>query len=631
MIKLFHSLILILVCLNVYAQSINETAYFVIDKSVYQPYDTLYLKGVLLNPESRAISKLSNYCYIELINREATVLQRSKVRCDNGIFNCALTLDSIQRDGYYFIRAYTRYMQNFPPASYPIQFFQIGNQRQSLSLKQRRSRFPFQLRFKNGVLLYKLDESLKGRKYVLTVAANDGSMETISLEEHPQGNLQIINKTVPYLLNCFVTDVVTDSIVFQQYVPVAESTNDFLINLPVSRYQANGELRFDLPTSLRDTYSIVYINQGEPRTLLSEQLKNASLMNGKLYKELIQGNGFIHYLPEEVLSICGYVNKEYAGRLKGGLMTAFDSQRGLHYDADIQNDGSFVMGLDDYSENTAFYLEAFNTKGKSNYYELTLHCDTFPDVYLPPLKWKNSWGDISYSQWDTTDVHWIPEVQVKARIIKKAPPSTSMFYKNRYLDAKDLALGSLNNLEPVFRRLVGIQIAVTDDGFPYLVGTRGASTLKEKAKTRYVKSEEGELSASRPGIRIRVDGVWDDSWDLYELVNVSEIASIEYIPASRSSIYGPGNLDGVIEIKTKSILKDSSSVKSAGMVYTPLGLSFWPKEKIPQTAVIIHQSAEEKRQCILRLPARPGTYRIIAEGFTNIGELIYFSREIKVE
>ncbi|WP_455668697.1 hypothetical protein [Phocaeicola sp.] len=633
--KCIYCLLMLLQPFIVNAQTLNETAYFILDKSTgYQSFnDTLHIEGILLNPEQRSLSCLSNYCYVEIMDKTAKILDRIKIRCHDSHFTCSFPLDSISTKGNYFVRVYTRYMQNFSPSVYPIQVFSVGTPQNVFIPADTHALFPFQLRYKNGILLYKLNKAESNKAYDLTIAAEDGSMETLSLAEHPESCLKITNGTSLNLLNCFVTDISTDSIVFQQYIPIHENEDSLQMILTDSTGYVNDSIAITLAKSNYSSHVLAYIIHKEDRFyqyLLSKQLNRPPSVKSSVYRQMIKGNFYPRFLPEQVLSISGNVKKEYAGPLKSGIITAFDSQQGYHYDSDIKADGSFIMGVDDYPVGTTFYLQAFNGKGKSNYYEITLDTDIFPDLYLPPLHGKPTISKDMQTSIDTTDIHWIPEVMVKARSIKKTPPSTSKFFKNRYFEAKDLEQSSYTDLRPIFEQMIGIRIVYTEEGEPYLISTRGSSLFEKEEEKKEEEKEDG-TGASRQGIRIRIDGIWDDRKDLFHLVNVSDIASIEYIPPSRANIYGPGNMMGAIDIKTKSASKGHYSAKALGILYEPFGLTYPTEKKEIWGITSINIKKGEETKFLLKLPSIPGSYQIIIEGIKENGTLVFISRNIEIE
>lgn len=176
--------------------------------------------------------------------------------------------------------------------------------------------------------------------------------------------------------------------------------------------------------------------------------------------------------------------------------------------------------------------------------------------------------------------------------------------------------------------MIGVRIVYTKEGEPYLISTRGSSLFDKEEED---KEEGKEVDVPHQGIRIRIDGIWDDRRDIFHLVNVSDIASIEYISPSRANIYGPGNMMGAIEIKTKSISQGHHPVKSMGKLYKPFGLTYSAENKGISGIASINIKKEEETKFRLKLPSVPRNYQIIVEGIKENGTLVFISREIEIK
>ena len=83
-----------------------------IDRSVYFPGDTLWLKPYLVHATFHTPLLQSRYIYVELINPLDSVVVRIKLRADSGIFQGYMPLPDQMPEGNYTFRAYTRYMMN---------------------------------------------------------------------------------------------------------------------------------------------------------------------------------------------------------------------------------------------------------------------------------------------------------------------------------------------------------------------------------------------------------------------------------------------------------------------------------------------------------------------------------------
>ena len=91
--------------------------------------DTLLLEGQVTSLASDRFLPYSNYLYIECFNEKDSVLVRQKVSCkENGYFSTHLPTEYEWPVGVYYLRAYTRLMQNFSHDSFAQQPFLIGKE-----------------------------------------------------------------------------------------------------------------------------------------------------------------------------------------------------------------------------------------------------------------------------------------------------------------------------------------------------------------------------------------------------------------------------------------------------------------------------------------------------------------------
>lgn len=93
----------------------QEKVYLHTDKPYYFVGDTIWLKAYLVNAITHFSSNGSQYVYVELINRKNKVCQRIKVRWNKDILAGYMPLPSSIKEGNYYLRAYTRWMQNEAP------------------------------------------------------------------------------------------------------------------------------------------------------------------------------------------------------------------------------------------------------------------------------------------------------------------------------------------------------------------------------------------------------------------------------------------------------------------------------------------------------------------------------------
>ena len=107
----------------------SEQIYLNLHQTSYQPGDTLLLEGQVTCMAEDRFLPYSNYLYIECFNRKDSVLVRQKVSCkDNGYFSTQLPTEYEWPSDVYYLRAYTRLMQNFSYDSFAQQPFLLGKE-----------------------------------------------------------------------------------------------------------------------------------------------------------------------------------------------------------------------------------------------------------------------------------------------------------------------------------------------------------------------------------------------------------------------------------------------------------------------------------------------------------------------
>ena len=95
----------------------QEKAYLHLDNTGYFKGERIWFKAYLRRADTGEPSDISKVLYVELLNPSGDVIQKAKLKVENGEAAGDLSLDSIFGSGFYEIRAYTRYMMNFGDAT----------------------------------------------------------------------------------------------------------------------------------------------------------------------------------------------------------------------------------------------------------------------------------------------------------------------------------------------------------------------------------------------------------------------------------------------------------------------------------------------------------------------------------
>jgi len=107
----------------------SEQIYLSLQQTEWLPGDTLLLEGQVTSMASDRFLPYSNYLYIECFNGQDSVLVRQKVSCkDKGYFSTHLPTEYEWPAGVYYLRAYTRLMQNFSSESFAQQPFLLAKE-----------------------------------------------------------------------------------------------------------------------------------------------------------------------------------------------------------------------------------------------------------------------------------------------------------------------------------------------------------------------------------------------------------------------------------------------------------------------------------------------------------------------
>lgn len=339
------------------------------------------------------------------------------------------------------------------------------------------------------------------------------------------------------------------------------------------------------------------------------------------------------FLPEKGLMLQGRVETELGNPLKGGSLIALNADNGYTYEGGIDAKGRFQVAVDNFCEEEAFFLQAYDRKGKSYAYKVIPDPETYPGVDNRLKKWlifpepdslktssstRIASGGITLSD-DTKEekIYRLPEIEVAARI-RKEVPETQDFYMQRKITQERIQKRPYPDLIPYLQDLSGIRVgkvslnpAAREDDlsiFRYAVfTTRGVAVLK-KSSDPYQR-QPGELP-------VLLDGTLADTHHILTTLDPQTVASIERLTPGQALAYTSFGFEGAILIKTRDYRKEKPDSK--GVQWQPLGLSS------------LANCAPERPDSLL-LPSKPGTYRLILEGIDASGVPRYEAKQIVIQ
>jgi hypothetical protein len=88
----------------------TEQSFIVTDKSLYKAGESVWLRVFLLRGASQKLSRVSKNLFLDLVNENDSVLSTLLLDIKTGVLSAKLNLGQSISSGFYWIRAYTRYM-----------------------------------------------------------------------------------------------------------------------------------------------------------------------------------------------------------------------------------------------------------------------------------------------------------------------------------------------------------------------------------------------------------------------------------------------------------------------------------------------------------------------------------------
>jgi hypothetical protein len=105
----------------------REKVYLHFDNTGYFMGETIWFKAYVLDTGSGGLSGLSYVLYVELVTQGGEVIKTQKYRLEDGQTDGCIKLDDkLLGDGYYEVRAYTRYMTNWDNGTFSRVFPVFG-------------------------------------------------------------------------------------------------------------------------------------------------------------------------------------------------------------------------------------------------------------------------------------------------------------------------------------------------------------------------------------------------------------------------------------------------------------------------------------------------------------------------
>ena len=327
-------------------------------------------------------------------------------------------------------------------------------------------------------------------------------------------------------------------------------------------------------------------NQTTLNNDLQAWLSTASFHRFDLKDAIAKDTALYTYLPEEVMSFSGKVEKKSRRPLKGGQLVAYHTVNDFVYDVPLISDSArFRMAVDDFMEGEEFFLQAITAKEKPDFASYHIDDETFPALVnnrrfrLPLSRYTytevtiGNDFELQYTTGkDKVRNYTLPNVTVKARLKTEAPKPTHEFYSVNYADREEIEEKGYLTLYHILKSMPGLYITYDPTTNYGVDSPKTDGNAKNESKYKIV-SNRG-ISATQSSIPIIIDTTRFTSADYEYLLNMPafEIESVQVLKAWQALAYTYGALDGAILVKTRSY-KERPPLPSKGAMYSPMGLS----------------------------------------------------------
>ena len=340
-------------------------------------------------------------------------------------------------------------------------------------------------------------------------------------------------------------------------------------------------------------------------------------------KEVMNGGASVYaYMPEMVMTLHGTALNDNLHPYKDGRIVAYRTDNSFAYDTIVGGNGKFCIAVDNYPEDTEFFVQYITKNGKMIKANLRFDDDTYP----APTKGGHRWAYASqYAQSDNTvgdrtswDDLQLPEITVRARVHSDKRNVTERFYGNSYKDRDEIKRWNCRTLFEILQKIPQLYAYRTPMGDYVVLPKRGVSVMKHAFVSNTESGNEantisnldvGNIDAGV--IPVLVDGSkYTGKQTLFAFeMPAEEIETVEYLQPWQANAVTFGALSGAIVVTTRGY-KHPEKLPSKGTFYRPVGL------------------AEAKQSDDgLHAPSVPGNYRLIvdvigAEGVKTYGRNI---------
>lgn len=353
--------------------------------------------------------------------------------------------------------------------------------------------------------------------------------------------------------------------------------------------------------------------------------------------ETILKEGMVYKYPiEDGLFLSGKARKDKDKPFGPGLIDVQNTKDLSFYSGEIDQEGNFVVPVDNYPNGTGFLLTGKNNKGKKANCSFTLLEETYPEVTIsnplfPRTRLQTDiiLGDTSirYSIDENKQrVYHIDNVTVQTH--KKVDFREMNRNPNNFIGEETLSKRSGQSIRSLLNRFTKISLIMSKGSGTGEIGLLQKAAAYQESKERekmerdyneltivWKSAKYSSLGGENTPLNIVVNGepVFGNIEHILQW-NAGDIKSIELIEPkdSRCVIYNTPN--GAIAIETLKEPRIYENDPLGEMVY-PFGLTITDKQPAKH----------------IKAPSQPGKYRLLIDVITDDKRIISFNKEFEVK
>lgn len=235
----------------------QEKIHLHLDRNTYVPGEKIWFRAYVTDAVTHQIPTYSRYVYVELIDARDSLISRVMIHPNEGIHHGHLFLSEIVPEGYYTVRAYTRYMENLGDDYFFKKNIWISQLPSDQENKKRSENKKKNKHIKDD---YEVSFYPEGG-YLLMETLCSVAFKALNKEGYPE----VISGKIVDGTGRQITEIKTQHAGMGLFALIPEQGQQYYLEC---QNQSGLKKRFELPSANTNAYSI-HINQNQEKIYLS--------------------------------------------------------------------------------------------------------------------------------------------------------------------------------------------------------------------------------------------------------------------------------------------------------------------------------------------------------------------------